>query len=203
MPGETKTMVYILSGVKSGWRGLAMRLWPHARVLPRIRCWKLTWYLRHYYHRNQVCPKHHLYYREHQILVRVLGKQVILIIIWYWGLLWFLSIIILLMRRRRTIHQRRVAELASAIPQEMNLSPKILAENAADVWCYPRPRYSWVALPGSEDCIQYNKRLNGSGLSTEMAGDNILLEARIMAVAEWQKRWLRPNLTVKQLVNKN
>ena len=100
-------------------------------------------------------------------------------------------IIIFLMRRRRTIHQRRVAELASAIAEEMKLSPK-LVKMLLMFGVIRDPDVAESTYPEAKTVVQYNQRLNGSGYPQKLAGDNILLEARIMAVADMAETMTSP-----------
>ena len=48
--------------------------------------------------------------------------------------------------------------------------------------------------PEAKTVVQYNQRLNGSGYPQKLAGDNILLEARIMAVAYMAETMSSPKL---------
>ena len=114
------------------------------------------------------------------IILLVIGEAVL---IYY--------IIIFLMRRHRTIHQRRVAELASAIAREMNLSPK-LVKMLLMFGVLRDPDLTESRYPGAKTAVQYNQRLNGSGYPQKLAGDNILLEARIMAVADMAETMSSP-----------
>ena len=102
-------------------------------------------------------------------------------------------IIIFLMRRRRTIHQRRVAELASAIAEEMKLSPK-LVKMLLMFGVIRDPDVAESTYPEAKTVVQYNKRLKSSGYPQKLAGDNILLEARIMAVADMAETMSSPKL---------
>ena len=102
-------------------------------------------------------------------------------------------IIIFLMRRRRTIHQRRVAELASAIAEEMKLSPK-LVKMLLMFGVIRDPDVAESTYPEAKTVVQYNKRLNSSGYPQKLAGDNVLLEARIMAVADMAETMSSPKL---------
>jgi HD-GYP domain-containing protein (c-di-GMP phosphodiesterase class II) len=99
--------------------------------------------------------------------------------------------IIFLMRRRRTIHQRRVAELAGAIAQEMKLSPK-LVKMLLMFGVIRDPDLAELPYPVAKTATQYNQRLNSSGYPQKLAGDNILLEARIMAVADMAETMTSP-----------
>jgi len=49
------------------------------------------------------------------------------------------------------------------------------------------PDVAELPYPEAKTVVQYNQRLNGSGYPQKLVGD-ILLEARIMAVADMQKR---------------
>jgi len=99
--------------------------------------------------------------------------------------------IIFLMRRRRTIHQRRVAELAGAIAQEMKLSPK-LVKMLLMFGVIRDPDLAELPYPVAKTATQYNQRLNNSGYPQKLAGDNMLLEARIMAVADMAETMTSP-----------
>jgi len=92
-------------------------------------------------------------------------------------------IVIFMKRRHRTRHQMRVAELASAIAREMNLSKK-LVKMLLLFGILRDPDLVESPYPEAKTAIQYNRRLKGSGYQQKLAGDNILLEARIMAVAD-------------------
>ena len=187
--GETKTMVYILSGVKSG--GAVS----NATVTTREGVTADTLLEINVVSASLLSPQPTYAQAPPALsgtpkLVKGLGKQVILIIIGIEVIL-VSFIIILLMRRRRTIHQRRVAELASAIAQEMNLSPK-LAKMLLMFGVIRDPDIAELPYPAAKTAIQYNKRLNGSGYPQKLAGDNILLEARIMAVADMAETMTSP-----------
>ncbi len=82
-----------------------------------------------------------------------------------------------------TKHQKRVAELASAIAREMNLSKK-LVKMLLMVGIIHDPGSVELPYPVAQTALQYHERLNGSGYPQKLAGDDILLEARIMAVAD-------------------
>jgi HD domain len=114
------------------------------------------------------------------IIILVIGEA---ILVFY--------LIIFLMRRRRTIHQRRVAELASAIAQEMKLSPK-LVKMLLMFGVIRDPDAAEATYPEAKTVVQYNQRLNGSGYPQKLVGDNILLEARIMAVADMAETMSSP-----------
>lgn len=92
-----------------------------------------------------------------------------------------------IMKRRRqyqtTRHQRRVAELASAIAREMNLSGK-LVRMLLMFGLIRRPGPAELPHPAAQTALQYHETLNGSGYPLKRAGDDILLEARILAVAD-------------------
>ena len=117
-----------------------------------------------------------------QKVIRDLSIPAILVIIGGEGALVY-YIAILMMRRRRTKHQRRVAELASAIAKEMNLSKKMV-KMLLIFGIIRDPALAELPYPVAKTAIQYNKRLNGSGYPQKLAGDDILLEARIMAIAD-------------------
>ncbi len=80
-------------------------------------------------------------------------------------------------------HQERVAELASAIAREMNLSEE-LVKMLLMVGIIQDTGTVETPYPVAQTAIQYNERLNGSGYPQKLAGDDILLEARILAVAD-------------------
>ncbi len=82
-----------------------------------------------------------------------------------------------------TKHQKRVAELASAIAREMNLSKK-LVKMLLMVGIIHDPGSVELPYPVAQTALQYHERLNGSGYPQKLAGDDILLEARILAVAD-------------------
>lgn len=82
-----------------------------------------------------------------------------------------------------TKHQKRVAELASAIAREMDLSKK-LVKMLLLVGIIHDPGSVELPYPVAQTALQYNERLNGSGYPQKQAGDDILLEARILAVAD-------------------
>jgi hypothetical protein len=117
-----------------------------------------------------------------QKVIRDWSIPAILVIISGEGALVY-CIAILMMRRRRTKHQRRVAELASAIAKEMNLSKKMV-KMLLIFGIIRDPDLAELPYPVAKTAIQYNKRLNGSGYPQKLAGDDILLEARIMAIAD-------------------
>jgi hypothetical protein len=116
-------------------------------------------------------PKVNRYLLIPLILV-VIGEAVVVI-----------YIVIFMKRRHRTRHQMRVAELASAIAREMNLSNK-LVKMLLLFGILRDPDLIESPYPEAKTAIQYNRRLKGSGYPQKLAGDNILLEARIMAVAD-------------------
>ena len=74
-------------------------------------------------------------------------------------------------------------ELASAIAREMKLSKK-LVRMLLLFGILRDPDLVESPYPEAKTAIQYNRRLKGSGYQQKLAGDNILLEARIMAVAD-------------------
>jgi HD-GYP domain-containing protein (c-di-GMP phosphodiesterase class II) len=106
------------------------------------------------------------------LILVVIGEAVVVI-----------YIVIFMKRRHRTRHQMRVAELASAIAREMNLSNK-LVKMLLLFGILRDPDLIESPYPEAKTAIQYNRRLKGSGYPQKLAGDNILLEARIMAVAD-------------------
>ena len=82
-----------------------------------------------------------------------------------------------------TRHQKRVAELASAIAREMHLSNK-LVKMLLMVGTIHDPGSVESPNPVPQTALQYQERLNGSGYPQKLAGDDILLQARILAVAD-------------------
>ncbi|MDO8491373.1 MAG: HD domain-containing phosphohydrolase, partial [Dehalococcoidia bacterium] len=82
-----------------------------------------------------------------------------------------------------TKHQKRVAELASAIAREMNLSKKLIMM-LLGVGIIHDPGSAGSPYPVAQTALQYHERLNGSGYPQRLPGDDILLEARILAVAD-------------------
>ena len=80
-------------------------------------------------------------------------------------------------------HQKRVVELASAIAREMNLSNK-LVKMLLTFGIIHDPDAAKLPYRVAQTALQYHERLNGSGYPQKLAGDDILLEARILAVAD-------------------
>jgi HD-GYP domain-containing protein (c-di-GMP phosphodiesterase class II) len=54
------------------------------------------------------------------------------------------------------------------------------------------PDLAELPFPAAMTATQYNQRLNGSGYPQKLAGDTILLEARIMAVADMAETMTSP-----------
>jgi HD domain len=80
-------------------------------------------------------------------------------------------------------HRRRVAELASAIAREMKL-PKKLVKMLLMFDIIRDSGLGELPYPVAQTAVQYNTKLNGSGYPQKLVGDDILLEARILAVAD-------------------
>ena len=80
-------------------------------------------------------------------------------------------------------HRRRVAELASAIAREMKL-PKKLVKMLLMFGIIRDSGLVELPYPVAQTAVQYNTKLNGSGYPQKLVGDDILLEARILAVAD-------------------
>jgi hypothetical protein len=80
-------------------------------------------------------------------------------------------------------HRRRVAELASAIAREMKL-PKKLVKMLLMFGIIRDSGLVEFPYPIAQTAVQYNTKLNGSGYPQKLVGDDILLEARILAVAD-------------------
>ena len=117
-----------------------------------------------------------------------------------------------------TGHQRRVAELSSAIAQEMGLSaekikglqtaakihdlgkitipaeiltrPGKLSENEFGlIKLHPEVGYSILEdidfpWPLARMVLEHHERINGSGYPNKLTGENLLIESRILAVAD-------------------
>ena len=80
-------------------------------------------------------------------------------------------------------HRRRVAELASAIAREMNLSKKLVKMLLLFGIIHDSGSVE-LPYPVARTALQYHEKLNGSGYPQKQTGDDILLEARILAVAD-------------------
>ena len=109
---------------------------------------------------------------------------IILAIIAAVGLVYFIFFILIWRRRYYpTKHQRRQAELAGAIAREMNLSKKMVNMLRVFGIHHGTGSVEWP-YPVARTALQYHERLNGAGYPQKLADDDLLLEARILAVAD-------------------